>query len=51
MNGMRSGKDGWRKDEWDEEWKVWVKKKEKIGDRRVISESFFKNLKCLQEHQ
>ena len=24
INGMRSGKDGWRIDEWDEEWKRWV---------------------------
>ena len=27
MNGMRSGKDGWRKDEWDEEWKRWVEER------------------------
>ena len=24
---MRSGKDGWRIDEWDEEWKRWVEER------------------------
>ena len=27
INGMRSVKDGWRIDEWDEEWKRWVEER------------------------